>query len=60
MISNPQRAQSAICINVFGANIGALMRRTFSLATGEQRALVSGYANRVLPNLWDRSLEARA
>ena len=60
VISNPQRLQPAVSIHVFGANIGALMRRTYSLATGEAHALVSGYANRVLPNLWDRSLEAHA
>ena len=60
VISNPQQAHAAVSINVFGANIGALMRRTYSLATGEQHALVSGYANNVLPNLWDRSLEAHA
>jgi len=60
VITNPRSDQSAVSIHVFGANIGGLMRRTFSLATGEPRALVSGYANPLLPNLWDRSLEAHA
>lgn len=55
VISNPQRAQVSVSVHVFGANIGALMRRSFSLANGEPHALVSGYANSVLPNLWDRS-----
>ncbi len=60
VISNPQRLQASVSIHVFGANIGALMRRTFSPATGEAHALVSGYANSLLPNLWDRSLEPHA
>ena len=59
-ISNPLPLQSAVSIHVFGADIGGLMRRTYSLATGEPHAFVSGYANSVLPNLWDRSREARA
>jgi len=60
VIANEQRDHAAVSIHVFGANIGGLMRRSFSLATGEPQALVSGYANSVLPNLWDRSLEAHA
>ena len=60
VIANERRDQSAVSIHVFGGDIGGLMRRTFSLANGEAHALVSGYANRLLPNLWDRSLEARA
>lgn len=60
VIANERRDQAAVSIHVFGANIGGLMRRTFSLATGEPHALVSGYANGLLPNLWDRSLEAHA
>lgn len=57
VMANERRDQAAVSIHVFGANIGGLMRRTFSLATGEPHALVSGYANKFLPNLWDRSLE---
>ena len=60
IIANERRDQAAVSIHVFGANIGGLMRRTFSLATGEPHALVSGYANSHLPNIWDRSLEAHA
>jgi len=60
VIANERRDRAAVSIHVFGANIGGLMRRTFSLATGEPHALVSGYANSLLPNLWDRSLEAHA
>ena len=35
VISNERRDQNAVSIHVFGANIGGLMRRTFSLANGE-------------------------
>lgn len=58
VVSNPHHQQPAVSIHVFGADIGGIMRRTFSLANGEPRPLVSGYANRLLPNLWDRALEA--
>ncbi|MBE0612546.1 MAG: cysteine dioxygenase [Burkholderiales bacterium] len=60
VMANEQRDQTAVSIHVYGADIGALMRRTYSVATGEPRALVSGYANRLLPNVWDRALEPRA
>ncbi len=60
VIANERHDQAAVSIHVFGGNIGGLMRRTFALATGEPHALVSGYANRLLPNLWDRSREAHA
>jgi len=59
-MSNPLPQQTSVSIHVFGADIGGLMRRTFSLATGEPHPFVSGYANSVLPNLWDRSREAHA
>ncbi|MBE0624144.1 MAG: cysteine dioxygenase [Burkholderiales bacterium] len=58
VMANASRDQAAVSIHVFGGNIGGLMRRTYALATGEPHAFVSGYANRLLPNLWDRSLEA--
>lgn len=60
VMANPSRDQAAVSVHVFGAEIGGIMRRTFSLASGEPHPLVSGYANRLLPNLWDRSLEAHA
>lgn len=60
VIANERRDQAAVSIHVFGGNIGGLMRRTFALATGEPHALVSGYANSLLPNLWDRSREVHA
>jgi predicted metal-dependent enzyme (double-stranded beta helix superfamily) len=58
VVSNPHHLQPAVSIQLFGADIGGIMRRTFSVASGDARALVSGYANQLLPNLWDRALEA--
>jgi len=49
----------AVSIHVYGANIGAVRRHTFDPATGVARDFVSGYANATIPNLWDRSGEAR-
>lgn len=60
VIVNDAHDQAAVSVHVFGADIGGLMRRSFSLATGAPHPLVSGYANSLLPNLWDRSLEAHA
>jgi predicted metal-dependent enzyme (double-stranded beta helix superfamily) len=44
----------SISIHVYGANIGAVRRSTFA-ADGSGQLFISGYANAVLPNLWDRS-----
>ena len=56
--SNDSR-EMAVSIHVYGANIGAVRRHTFDPATGAPRDFVSGYANATIPNLWDRSREAR-
>lgn len=60
VMANALRDQAAVSIHVFGGNIGAIERRAYSLSTGEAHAFTSGYANSVVPNLWDRSREARA
>lgn len=44
----------SISIHVYGANIGAVERATYDL-DGRAKRFVSGYANDVVPNLWDRS-----
>ncbi|MGD9952867.1 MAG: cysteine dioxygenase [Burkholderiales bacterium] len=51
-------AQTAVSIHVYGANIGAVRRHTFDPATGAPKEFISGYTNRALPNLWDRSRAA--
>jgi predicted metal-dependent enzyme (double-stranded beta helix superfamily) len=60
VMANPSRDHAAVSIHVFGGNIGAIKRRAYSLATGEAHLFMSGYANSVVPNLWDRSLEVHA
>lgn len=55
VVSNATADRTAVSIHVYGANIGAVQRHTFELVTGAPRDFVSGYHNRVLPNLWDRS-----
>lgn len=44
----------SISIHVYGGNIGAVERATYE-SDGTEKRFVSGYANTVLPNLWDRS-----
>jgi predicted metal-dependent enzyme (double-stranded beta helix superfamily) len=58
VVSNEGR-ELAVSIHVYGANIGAVRRHTFDPATGSPRDFISGYANATIPNLWDRSGEAR-
>lgn len=58
VVSNDSR-EMAVSIHVYGANIGAVRRHTFDPATGAPRDFVSGYANAIIPNLWDHSREAR-
>ena len=39
---------------------GPIARHVFVPETGEIKPFVSGYSNRLLPNLWDRSDAVRA
>jgi predicted metal-dependent enzyme (double-stranded beta helix superfamily) len=50
--------KTAVSIHVYGANIGAVRRHVYDPATGEPKEFVSGYHNRSVPNLWDRSRES--
>lgn len=52
--------QTAVSIHVYGANIGAVKRHTYDAATGRPKEFISGYHNTAVPNLWDRSKDARA
>jgi predicted metal-dependent enzyme (double-stranded beta helix superfamily) len=54
VVSNPGSA-TAVSIHVYGANIGAVRRHVFDPVSGKPKEFVSGYQNRVLPNLWDRA-----
>lgn len=59
-VGNALADRPSISIHAYGANIGAVARHVFALDSGAAKPFVSGYANRVLPNLWDRSAETRA
>jgi predicted metal-dependent enzyme (double-stranded beta helix superfamily) len=53
-VSNALADAPSISIHVYGANIGAVRRSTFA-PDGTPKLFISGYANSVVPNLWDRS-----
>ncbi|HSW04070.1 cysteine dioxygenase [Aquabacterium sp.] len=53
-VSNAFTDRSSISIHVYGANIGAVQRWVYA-EDGGRKPFVSGYSNRWLPNLWDRS-----
>lgn len=59
VVENALPDRSSVSIHVYGANIGAVSRSVFDPETGAERRFVSGYSNPALPNLWDRSAEAR-
>lgn len=56
-VSNAERDRPSVSIHVYGANIGAVERATYD-AEGSPKRFVSGYANRSIPNLWDRSTQS--
>lgn len=56
-VSNGRADAPSVSIHVYGANIGAVERATYA-PDGTPRTFISGYANRVIPNLWDRSSKA--
>ena len=58
-VANAFADRVSVSIHVYGANIGAVARHVFP-PEGGRKPFVSGYANRVLPNLWDRSADVRA
>ena len=57
VVSNGTRDRVAVSVHVYGANIGAVRRHTFDPETGQPKEFISGYHNRTVPNLWDRSKE---
>jgi len=59
-VENALADRPSISIHAYGANIGAVARHVFAADTGAPKPFVSGYANRLTPNLWDRSTEIRA
>ena len=59
-VENGLTDRPSISIHAYGANIGAVARHVFTADTGAMKPFVSGYANRLTPNLWDRSTDTRA
>jgi predicted metal-dependent enzyme (double-stranded beta helix superfamily) len=59
-VENALADRPSISIHAYGANIGAVARHVFVPDSGETKPFVSGYANSMLPNLWDRSAAMRA
>jgi len=59
-VANAFNDSVSISIHVYGANIGAVKRQVFDLATGNAKPFVSGYSNDTTPNFWDRSADVRA
>jgi predicted metal-dependent enzyme (double-stranded beta helix superfamily) len=53
-VTNGRADAPSVSIHVYGANIGAVERATYAL-DGTPKTFISGYANSVIPNLWDRS-----
>ncbi len=58
-VSHAAGPAQTISIHVYGANIGAVLRRRLDPA-GQAMSFVSGYDSTLLPNLWDRSAAVRA
>jgi predicted metal-dependent enzyme (double-stranded beta helix superfamily) len=59
-VENAFSDRTSISIHAYGANIGAVARHVFAADSGAAKPFVSGYANTMLPNLWDRSAATRA
>jgi 3-mercaptopropionate dioxygenase len=51
-VRNAYEDRTSISIHVYGANIGAVRRSTYS-RDGQPKPFISGYSNETLPNLWD-------
>ncbi len=54
-VSNALDDRPSVSIHVYGGNIGSISRHTFELPGGEVGTFISGYSNRMLPNLWGTS-----
>ena len=53
VVENNMSDQTSISIHVYGGNIGRIHRSVFDPVTGAEKSFVSGYANSVVPNLWN-------
>lgn len=53
VVENNLLDQTSISIHVYGGNIGRIQRSVFDPITGAEKSFVSGYANTLVPNLWN-------
>ncbi|WP_114637047.1 hypothetical protein [Polynucleobacter necessarius] len=53
VVENHLLDQASISIHVYGGNIGRIHRSVFDPLTGAEKSFVSGYANKLVPNLWN-------
>ncbi|OUJ13695.1 cysteine dioxygenase [Acetobacter sp. DsW_063] len=60
VVANALEDRASVSIHVYGGNIGGVSRAVYDIETGEERPFISGYSSGVTPNLWDRSLNAKA
>ena len=59
-VTNARADGGSVSIHVYGGNLGATRRHKFDPESGATSPFVSGYANQVMPNLWDCSAEVSA
>jgi predicted metal-dependent enzyme (double-stranded beta helix superfamily) len=52
IVENALSDEVSISIHVYGGNIGRIQRHVFERDTGVEKPFVSGYASKVVPNLW--------
>ncbi|QWD97596.1 hypothetical protein [Polynucleobacter sp. MG-6-Vaara-E2] len=53
IVENNLTNKTSISIHVYGGNIGRIQRSVFDPITGVEKSFVSGYANTLVPNLWN-------
>lgn len=53
VVENSLSDETSISIHVYGGNIGRIQRSVFDPITGQEKSFISGYANTVVPNLWN-------
>jgi predicted metal-dependent enzyme (double-stranded beta helix superfamily) len=53
VVENALSDQTSISIHVYGGNIGRIVRSVFDPVTGAEKSFISGYANSLVPNLWN-------
>ena len=55
VVRNALADQVSISIHLYGGNIGRIARHVFVPETGEVKGFVSGYSNKLAPNLWAKT-----